>query len=180
MEKTERAQYRDKFKLMNKSEHVLYSRLVEATPALLVFCQVSMSQLFHINSTHKKGFLQVAEIGRKSVDFLLCREDTSILLAIELNGPTHEREAQKVRDEKKRIALEEAGIPLIVFDPNGIPDVQELRKTLAPFIVERRKNEAERDLRVQASRSKAEPVSTKIETPAPSKKKFWFRKKAKT
>lgn len=149
-----RNRYQDKFQLMNKSEKMLYDRLREAAPALLIFSQVSMSQLFHITNYKKNGFLQVGEIGRKSIDFLLCREDTSIMLAIELNGPTHEREDQKIRDEKKQIALGEAGIPLIIFTPNCIPDIAELRKTLAPYIVERCKYEAAKKDKIKQANSK--------------------------
>jgi hypothetical protein len=142
----------DKFQLMNKSEQILFNRLKEAAPALHVFSQVSMSQLFHITSKKRNSFIQLGEIGRKSVDFLLCREDTSILVAIELNGPTHEREDQRKRDEKKQAALEEAGIPLAIFTPNEIPEVAELRKILAPYIMERRNYEAERDERVKQAK----------------------------
>lgn len=191
-EKLKRPQYKDKFTLMNKSEHLLFTRLVEAAPAMLVFSQVSMSQLFHINSKRGNGFLQVAEIGRKSIDFLICRSDTSIVLAIELNGPTHEREAQKARDEKKRIALEEAGIPLIVLDPACIPEVIELRRKIAPMILERKQAETERNERVQnalAKKSEAAKPQPKSDTAPteveavkeePAKKKFWFKRKPKS
>ena len=64
-----RPQYKDKSQLLNKSEQLLFSRLREAAPKLQIFSQVSMSQLFDIAG--KKGFLQVGEIGRKSVDFLI-------------------------------------------------------------------------------------------------------------
>lgn len=148
-----RPKYMDKFQLMNKSEQLLFARLKEAAPALLVFAQVSMSQLFHITNQKRNSFMQLGEIGRKSVDFLLCREDTSILIAIELNGPTHEREDQRKRDEKKQAALEEAGIPLAIFTPSEIPNVPELRKILAPHIVERRNNEAERNERVKQAKA---------------------------
>lgn len=151
----ERRRYQDKFQLMNKSEKLLFDRLREAAPALLVFSQVSMSQLFHITNYKKNGFLQVGEIGRKSVDFLLCRpDDTSIVLAIELNGPTHEQEEQKIGDAKKQTALEEAGIPLVIFTPNNIPSVDELRKILAPRIIERRKYEATKKEKIQQANSK--------------------------
>lgn len=153
--KTEpKPKYWDKFQLLNKSEQILYNRLREATPALLVFSQVSMSQLFHITS--EKKHVQLKEIGKKSVDFLLCREDTSIVMAIELNGPMHDQENQIFSDKQKRDALEDAGIPLAVFKPNEIPDVPELRRILAPYIVERRSNEAERNERMkQAKTSKS-------------------------
>lgn len=146
--------YRDKFQLLNKTELALYRKLTEAVPAMLVFSQVSMSQLFHINSFRKDGFLQIATIGRKSVDFLICRQDTSIVLAVEFNGPTHEKAAQKGRDEKKKAALEEAGIPLIVFTPENLPaDVQALRRVLAPYVVERKNNEAARNERIRKAKT---------------------------
>jgi len=134
----EKPKYQDKFQLLNKYEQLLLNRLKEATPAYHVFSQVSMSQLFHIKNFRTGGFLQIGEIGRKSIDFLLCREDTSIVLAIELNGPTHEREDQRTRDEKKRAALEEAGIPLLVLVPDAIPETDELRKIIASHVVSRR------------------------------------------
>ncbi len=144
-EERERPKYRDKFQLLNKTEQELYKRLVEATPALVVLAQVSMSQLFHLN--RRDGYLQLGEIGRKSIDFLLCRQDFSIVAAIELNGPTHETEKQKRADETKRRTLEDAGIPLAVFFPNDLPDVTTIRRTIAPYIVERRQYEEERDAR---------------------------------
>lgn len=176
-----RDQYQDKFRLLNKSELVLYERLIEAVPAYYVFSQVSMSQLFHIRNYRQSGFLQIAEIGRKSVDFLLCRKDTSIVLAIELNGPTHERDEQKARDEKKRIALEEAGIPLLVLDPAAIPEGAELRRQIAHLVAERRGNEARKQAGIAhavASR-KAPDAATPETKPTHAKKKFWFKRRPK-
>lgn len=145
-----RSRYRDKFQLLNGAEIALYKKLTEAVPALLVFSQVSMSQVFHIKGSTSSGYKQLGEVGRKSIDFLLCRkDDTSIVLAIELNGRYHEREKQKASDEKKRLALEEAGIPLIVLKPNAIPDVAGLRKLIAPHMVDRKRYETERDARLQ-------------------------------
>lgn len=145
-----RTKYRDKFQLLNGAEIALYNKLVEAVPALLVFSQVSMSQVFHIKGNTNSGYRQLGEIGRKSIDFLLCRkDDTSIVLAIELNGRYHEREKQKASDEKKRAALEDAGIPLLVLKPSEVPDVAGLRKLIAPHIVGRKKYEAERDEKLQ-------------------------------
>ncbi len=152
METKKRPQYMNKFQLLNKSEQLLYERLCEATPALIVFSQVSMSQIFHIQNYRKNGFIQLGEIGRKSVDFLLCRKDTSIVVAVELNGPTHEKEDQKKSDEKKQAALEEAGIPLVIFKPNDMPSVETIRKHIAPFIVERHKNEASKKERIESKK----------------------------
>ena len=137
--------YRDKFRLLNNTEMALYLRLVEAVPAMLIFSQVSMSQIFHI-----RGFTQLNEVGKKSVDFLICRRsDSSIVAALEFNGPTHMGEKQKLSDEKKRAALEEAGIPLLVITEVPLPNVTTLRRMLAPHIIERKKYETERDKRLK-------------------------------
>lgn len=141
--------YRDKFELLNAVELTLYERLVEATPALIVFSQVSMSQILFINERTRGRWPKLKEIGWKSVDFLIVRrEDTSIVAAIELNGRHHENAVQIAKDKVKRNALEQAGIPLIVIEARNIPDVTNLRKLLAPHIVARRNYESERDARL--------------------------------
>lgn len=142
---TDKPQYRDKFNLLNKSEQLIYWRLVEAVPNLVVLSQVSMSQLFFIGPKAKQR--QLNEIGRKSVDFLLCRKDFSIVTAIELNGPTHATASQQKSDETKRRTLEEAGIPLITIYPQDIPAVEEIRKKIAPMMVARSQYEASRNER---------------------------------
>ncbi len=155
----QRPKYRDKFQLLNKAEQDLYWRLTEAMPALVVLTQVSMSQVFHLN--RRDGYLQLGEVGRKSIDFLLCRKDFSIVTAIELNGPTHEREKQKKADETKRRTLEDAGIPLVIFYPDKLPEIQEIRRTVAPYIVERRQYEAERNERYGFKKQEGEHQNTR-------------------
>jgi hypothetical protein len=153
-EQRQRPQYMDKFQLLNKAEQKLLTLLDEAMPNLRVFCQVSMSQVFHIG--YRKGaYRQLGEIGRKSIDFLICRrDDTSIVIAIELNGPMHEKEKQRISDEKKRAALEEAGIPLLILYPDALPDVRTLRDAIAKQIAKRRQYEAERNTRLNIPSAK--------------------------
>jgi hypothetical protein len=154
MTEAKKSKYLDKFQLLNKSEFELYQRIQEAAPKLICFCQVSMSQVFFFFPGRKDTFTKLGEIGRKSIDFLLCRQDdTSIVAAIELNGPRHGEADQKISDEKKKAALEEAGIPLLVFTPNPLPDVKTIRDALAPMMVERRKYEAEKKERIQKKES---------------------------
>ena len=75
MKKNASSQLRSKFQLLNKAEQNLYSKLCTAAPKLIVFSQVSMSQMFF-----KPDEKQLFMIGKKSIDFLLCRKsDTSML-----------------------------------------------------------------------------------------------------
>lgn len=129
--------YRDKFQLLNKSEQNLYKLLCEAAPNYIVFTQVSMSQVFYGLDENK-----LFQIGKKSIDFLLCRkDDTSMVLAIELNGIHHQEEAQIISDGFKNDALKQAGIPLLILDPAKIPERKELGRILATAVHDRKKNE---------------------------------------
>lgn len=132
--------YRDKFNLLNKVELRIYLGLREAAPAYIVFSQVSMSQLFYIPP--RDVFKQIGQIGRKSIDFVLCRQDSSIVMAIEVNGPKHEYQKQKESDDVKRMALTQAGIPLLVLYPDQGLDVKSLRALLAPHVAVRKTYEA--------------------------------------
>ncbi len=158
MNSTKLDQYRDKFWLLNRGEQCLYKMLCEAAPNYIVFSQVSMSQIFYQLDDEKRK-----EIGNKSIDFLLCRkDDTSMVLAIELNGPDHEKEIQKLGDERKRAALKKAGIPLLPLYADSIPDIKQLGRLLAENVVDRVKNEQEKKLKIQnAKKSKSFCASCK-------------------
>lgn len=150
-----RHRYMDKFRLLNNPEMALYLRLKEAAPSMIVFAQVSMSQVLYLSKDYKERYRQLGEIGRKSIDFLICRaRDSSIVAAIELNGVHHDTEKQRLSDEKKKAALEEAGIPLITFRADSVPDIATIRHALASHLVQRKKNEAERTERIRRATSK--------------------------
>lgn len=147
---TKRHRYMDKFRLLNNPEMALYLRLKEAAPSMIVFAQVSMSQVLYLSKDNKERYRQLGEIGRKSIDFLICRaRDSSIVAAIELNGVHHDTEKQRLSDEKKKTALEEAGIPLITFRADSVPDIATIRHALATHLVQRKRNEAERTERIR-------------------------------
>lgn len=150
-------QFSSKFQLLNKSELNLYNQLCAAAPKFIVFAQVSMPQIFH-NLDEKKLFA----IGKKSIDFLLCRKnDTRIMLAIELNGIHHQKENQKIGDEIKKTALEAAGIPLLTINAEEIPAPKELSKLLAEKVNDRTKNEKAKQERIDRSKKKASCASCK-------------------
>jgi very-short-patch-repair endonuclease len=158
----------DKFTLLNKSEQELFNLLKAAMPRLQVFPQVSLSQVFN-----KLGEMEIRKIGRMSVDFLICRENFSIVAAVELQGPHHQfNTRQKGRDALKRAALEDAGIPLVEFwIKDGLPDLKGIRDAMAHSIVRRRKNETRRDeiigkrypARTKDAKDNGLPASSKTE-----------------
>jgi very-short-patch-repair endonuclease len=134
-----KASYEAKPRLLNKPEQELFNRIREAAPELICFSQVSMSQMFDIHEGQADRRKKMNEIGLKSIDFLLCEQhDTSIVAAIEVNGPHHKKAHQKAKDEKKRTALEEAGIPLLIYNPDHLPDPGTIANTLGPILYEHR------------------------------------------
>lgn len=147
--KSRRWKYRDKFLLFNGTEAALYHELVAALPRLVVFSQVSVSQMLYIRGRDANA--QLNEIGRKSVDFLICRREGAnfaMVAAIELNGAVHEQEERKRADEVKRAALVDAGIPLIVYETGNMPSIETIRHDIALAMVARKRHEQERDVRL--------------------------------
>lgn len=108
-------------------EQVLYHRLVEAMPECIVLAQVQMSRVLGV----KKGTGQGSwfnKINQKSLDYVICLKDASIVAAVELDDSTHEREDRKSNDQDKDRALSSAGVKLIRWQAKNLPDIQVIRE----------------------------------------------------
>lgn len=66
-----------------------------------------------------------------SLDFVVCRKDSSVIAAIELDDKSHAAEARQKADEKKNKALADANIPIIRWKVEKLPDQETIRRTLA-------------------------------------------------
>jgi very-short-patch-repair endonuclease len=67
------------------------------------------------------------------IDFLLINANTfETVLALEVDGSSHQTERQKAADANKNAVLAQAGIPLIRVK-NGVSGI-ELRRVLAPYL----------------------------------------------
>lgn len=110
-------------------EQVLYFRLLDALPEHIVLAQVQLSQIVGI----KKGPLWQTwfnKISRKSVDFLICRKDASVIAAIELDDKSHEKDDRRERDADKDAAISGAGLRVIRWTVKDIPSAEAIRQTL--------------------------------------------------
>ncbi len=113
---------------LTEIEQTLYHRLVEALPDCAVLAQVQVSQIVGI----KKGPLWQTwfnKISRKSVDFLVCLKDFTIVAAIELDDSTHEREDRKKADGDKDAALLGAGYKVIRWSAKSLPSIEVIQST---------------------------------------------------
>jgi len=113
-------------KPLTEIEQTMYHRLVEALPEYLVMAQVQVSQIVGI----KKGPLWQTwfnKISRKSVDYVICLKDFTIIAVIELDDATHEREDRQKTDGDKDTALMGAGLKIIRWKAKSLPDIQTVR-----------------------------------------------------
>jgi hypothetical protein len=76
--------------------------------------------------------VRVPRRGRlASFDLLVCDQDALPLLAIELDDASHRRSDRRRADETKDRASRYAGLPLVRWNVRAMPNVEELRATLA-------------------------------------------------
>lgn len=117
-------------KPLTQPEQVLYHRLVSALPDHIVLAQVQLSRILGVkqgNNFHEWN----NRINRMSLDFVICGKDSSIIAAIELDDKTHEKASRKEADDKKNKALSSAGVKLVRWQVNALPDDAAIRLALA-------------------------------------------------
>jgi very-short-patch-repair endonuclease len=124
-------------KPLSQAEQVLYFRLVQALPEHIVLAQVQLSRLLGV----KKGNDYQAwlnRINRMSADFVVCNKDASIVAVIELDDATHQNDDRRAADAKKDKALSAAGIRIVRWQANAIPDIAAIQSTIVPDMAVKR------------------------------------------
>ncbi len=112
--------------VLTEPEQVLYHRLRESVPELIVLAQVQISQIVGI----KKGQgwqYWFNKISRKSADFVVCLKDFSIVTVVELDDSTHNRQDRQKADQDKDFALAKAGYSVLRIKVGNIPATDDLR-----------------------------------------------------
>jgi hypothetical protein len=111
-------------KPLSEPEQALYWRLREAMPECIVLCQVSFSRFLEAYSPLGKAQRSLFNrIAQKSVDFLVCLPDFTIIAAVELDDGSHKRE----RDVRRDSIFASAKLPLVRLHVRELPAVAELR-----------------------------------------------------
>lgn len=112
--------------LLTAPEQVVYYRLVKALPECLIFAQVELSRALEITQRGNNA-AWFNRISGKSLDFVVCLKDTSIVAAIEIDDKTHAHERRVKADDTKEKALKAGGIPLIRWRAADLPDDAAIR-----------------------------------------------------
>ncbi|MBZ9751706.1 DUF2726 domain-containing protein [Deinococcus sp. HMF7604] len=121
-----------------RSERALYDLLTQmlAGTSYQVFPNVRLNDLFLIKG---KGTAHQATLGRlrdKHVDFVIvdAGQDFRPLVAIELDGASHEAAAQKYRDQVKDVIFRSGGLPLLRLKTSDPHSSASLKVLLAPYL----------------------------------------------
>ena len=117
-------------KPLTPPEQILYHRLVTALPEHIVLAQVQVSRVLGV----KKGFRFHEwnnRINRLSYDFVVCRKDSTVIAAIELDDKSHESESRAITDNKKNKATTDAGLKLIRWNVRDLPSYDVIRSAFS-------------------------------------------------
>ena len=116
-------------KPLTQPEQILYHRLVKALPEHIVLAQVQVSRVLGVKKGSKFNEWN-NRINRLSYDFVICRKDSSVLAAIELDDKSHEAMGRNSTDEKKNKATADAGLRLIRWNVKALPDEASIQAQL--------------------------------------------------
>jgi very-short-patch-repair endonuclease len=115
-------------KPLSEVEQVLYWRLVSALPECIILCQVTFSRFMRPDFVGRVNFgryvAQQNKISQKSIDFLVCLKDFTVVAAVELDDATHVTTADQARDE----LLQMAGIQVVRMHVRDLPSIERVRE----------------------------------------------------
>jgi hypothetical protein len=116
-------------KPLSAPEQVLYHRLVKSLPECIILAQVQASRVLGVRKGY--NFHQWNNrINRLSVDYVVCRKDSTVIAAIELDDSSHEGPRRKEADHRKEKALNAAGVPLHRWSVKALPDEADIQTAL--------------------------------------------------
>lgn len=76
---------------------------------------------------HHAHFNRIAQL---SLDFVICRQDFSVVAAVELDDRSHDRAKQRARDAKKDAVMKAINVRLVRFDARRYPSESDVRASV--------------------------------------------------
>lgn len=113
--------------VLTTPEQIIYHRLVKALPECLVFAQVELSRVLKVTQRDNAAAWH-SKISGKSLDFVICLKDSSVVAAIEIDDRSHARLRRATADDTKNRALQAAGVPLLRWQAASLPDEAAIRE----------------------------------------------------
>lgn len=116
--------------VFTEREQVFYQRLAGAYPDYIVLAQVALSQLIRVKYGTPNWRSIFARYSQLVADFVVCREDFSVVAVIELDDASHTRPDRRDADQRKTKAVEAAGLRLVRIPAGPIPSQFQLQTAL--------------------------------------------------
>jgi hypothetical protein len=114
-------------KVMTAPEQVLFHRLTKALPEHIVLAQVQASRVLGVKQGANFGAWH-NRVNRLSLDYVVCRKDSAVVAAIELDDDSHSKASRQYADFRKDKALQAAGIPLVRWRVTALPDSEAIKE----------------------------------------------------
>ncbi len=112
---------------MTYNERIFYNKLIELEDEYNLKIQPQINLATIIKKKNNNYYKRVNELFR-NIDFgIFSKNYNDLLLLIELNDKSHNKKERKLRDEKVKDIVKEAGIKLITFYTN-FPNKEEYIK----------------------------------------------------
>ena len=112
---------------MTPAEVRFFSQLQEALPEYYIFAQVQLSRLIQCNDPEDEKFW-LNRINRMSADYVVVHPDVqSVMAVVELDDWSHDRADRRRADDKKDKAILSAGLPMVRFHTDHLPDTLQVR-----------------------------------------------------
>ncbi len=118
---------------MNRAEHEFFHVLIEVVGnSYYVFPQVHLSTILEHRVKGQDWRAAFRRINGKSVDFVICdKAYIKPLLAIELDGRSHDIESVRQRDADIEHIFERAELRLLRFANHGSPNREEVKRRIS-------------------------------------------------
>lgn len=117
-------------KVLSAPQQLLYRRLVKALPECMVLAQLPLARVIAVKRTaYAENWM--SRIAAKSLDFVVCRPDSTVLAAILLEDSSGEDPFSAQADRFTDNALAAAGIVLLRWNAATLPSEAQIRQLIA-------------------------------------------------
>lgn len=108
--------YRAVQSVLDKREVMLFQELKKQLPeGYHIFPKMRLADIMETTATGREFHGQFNRISKKHVDFLICNQNYKPVLAIELNGSSHQKIRTQRNDEFKKEVFKNIGLRLEVI-----------------------------------------------------------------
>lgn len=115
-------------KPLTKTEQAFYRLLTHSLPGHIILAQVDIKRIVRTRrGKHRTNFNRIAQL---SLDFVICRQDFSVIAAVELDDRSHDGAKQRARDAKKDEVMKAIDVRLVRFDVRRYPSESDVRESV--------------------------------------------------